>query len=361
MQHETAGDVRRHVASRYVLIATNTIALICLAWVLWGTNWRQLGNNVRHLHWAWLALAITADILVYVCQGWRWGLLLAPVQAVSLWDTVRAIYVGLFANEVLPFRAGEIIRCFLLGRWTRIPMSVTLASALIERIFDGFWLILCLLVAIRETPHVHPFILRAGAFLTVLVAVCAVFLGVAMYWKEQTLNAITGTRWLSWARVVITDLHLIGHSRYLYLSFLASLPYLLLQVVPIYALMRAFGPLSHLRMDIAFTMMVFLRLGSAVPQAPGNIGLFHFAAAQTLLLFAIPRGVANGFAVVLWAVVTLPLLLVGFIALAVTGVDMSELHRQARGHLRRPFRPREDKTAPHQQKPPRRSRPEVHD
>jgi len=125
-----------------------------------------------------------------------------------------------------------------------------------------------------------------------------------------------------------------------------SLPYLLLQVVPIYALMRAFGPLTFLPVHVAFAMMVFLRLGSAVPQAPGNIGLFHFAAARTLLLFAVPRGVANGFAVVLWAVVTLPLLIVGFIALGITGVDMDELHRQARAHMpRRRKKTPEDKPA----------------
>src|SRR5579884_683309 len=236
-------DPQRSIGSKYIFLATNAVALICLAWVLWGTNWHQLGNTIRHLHWGWLGVAICADILVYVWQGWRWSLLLTPVTSAPLWATVRAIYVGLFANEVLPFRAGEIIRCFLLGRWINIPISVTLASALIERIFDGFWLILCLLLAIRDTPHVHPFIVRAGVFLSILVVACAVLLAVAMYWKEETLKAVASTPWLNWAKVLITDLHLIGHSKYLYYSCLVSLPYLLLQVAPIYALMRAFAPL----------------------------------------------------------------------------------------------------------------------
>jgi hypothetical protein len=109
-----------------------------------------------------------------------------------------------------------------------------------------------------------------------------------------------------------------------------SLPYLLLEVLPIYALLRAFGPLSGLSMKVAFVLMVFLRLGSAVPQAPSNIGLFHFAAARTLEMFAVARGMAYGFSVLLWAVITLPLLLAGFLAIGVTGVKMSELQRHAR-------------------------------
>jgi hypothetical protein len=321
---------RREIASKFLFVVTNLIALICFAWVLAGTDWHALGDNVRHLDWGWIAVSVVSNILVYVLQGWRWCLVLAPVAPIPFWQSVRAVYVGLFANEVLPFKAGEIIRCFLLGRWNDLPISVTLASALIERIFDGFWLIAALAVAVQFTPHVHPFILRTGAFLTVLVAVCALFLAVAMYWKEQALDAVVNTPWLGWAHVLIKDLHLIGHSRYLYFAWLVSLPYLLLEVLPIYALLRAFGPLSGLSIKVAFVMMVFLRLGSAVPQAPSNIGLFNFAAARTLEMFAVARGMAYGFSVLLWAVITLPLLVVGFLAVGVTEVRMSELQRHAR-------------------------------
>src|SRR5579862_1531500 len=133
MEQRAAADVPQRIARKYIFIATNTIALICFVWFLWNTNWHELGRYVRHLNWAWVAVAALADILVYVWQGWRWNLVLAPVKTVSLWQSVRAIYVGLFANEVLPFRAGEIIRSFLLAQWADVPISVSLASALIER------------------------------------------------------------------------------------------------------------------------------------------------------------------------------------------------------------------------------------
>ncbi len=320
---------RREIASKFLFAATNVIALICFAWVLAGTDWKALANNVRHLSWWWVVVSVASNLAVYLLQGWRWCLVLAPVAPIPFWQAVRAVYVGLFANETLPFKAGEIIRCFLLGRWNALPISVTLASALIERIFDGFWLIACLPLAVHLTPHVHPFIMRAGIFLTVLVFVCAAFLAFAMYWKEQALEAVVNTSWLNWAHVLIKDLHEIGHSRYLYLAWLVSLPYLLLEVLPIYALMRAFGPLSGLSIQVAFVMMVFLRLGSSVPQAPSNIGLFNFAAARTLEMFAVARGMAYGFSVLLWAVITLPLLVVGFLAVGVTEVKFSELQQHA--------------------------------
>ena len=100
-----------------------------MGWALHGVNWHELWEEIRELDWRWVAAAAVADVLVYVIQGWRWSLLLHPIGNASTWSSVRAIYVGLFANEVLPLRAGELIRCFLQARWSNIPTSVTLASA----------------------------------------------------------------------------------------------------------------------------------------------------------------------------------------------------------------------------------------
>src|SRR5207253_7255301 len=146
-----------------------------------------------------------------------------------------------------PLRAGEIIRCYLLSGWTDIPVSVTLASALIERIFDGIWLVVCLFVTVRFVHLPRRFIV-GGIFLAALLVVCGILLAIAMFWKQQTLDALLNAKWFSWVHVLIADLHLIGHSRYLYYAFLASLPYLLIQIFPIYALIRAYHQLSSLSM-----------------------------------------------------------------------------------------------------------------
>src|ERR1700722_17719836 len=129
------------------------LSVACLAWAVHGVSWTELWEEIRELDWRWVAVGAVADLLIYVIQGWRWSLLLLPVAPVSSWASVGAIYVGLFANEVLPLRAGELIRCFLMARWSKIPSSVTLASALIERIFDGWLVIAGLFVSLRYMRH----------------------------------------------------------------------------------------------------------------------------------------------------------------------------------------------------------------
>ncbi|HYL78426.1 MAG TPA: lysylphosphatidylglycerol synthase transmembrane domain-containing protein [Bryobacteraceae bacterium] len=333
-------DVR--VRSRVFAIVTIIVSLACLGWALHGVSWTELWDDIRTLDWRWVALGGVADVLVYVIQGWRWSLLLRPVGTASTWSSVSAIYVGLFANEVLPLRAGELIRCFLQARWSEIPISVTLASALIERIFDGVLLIAGLFFSLDYVRH-FPLnrgqarairILADGTnSLAVLIVIGAILLAIAMFWREQALDALLNARMFSWVHVFVKDLHVIGHSRYLYFSALVSVPYLLLQVVPIYALMQAYG-LDEGSWARAAALMVLIRLASVVPQAPGNVGLFQVISTLGLTLFGVQQPEARRFTLILWGVITLPLLFAGFVAMVVTGAKMADIHREARAEMR---------------------------
>ena len=106
-------------------------------------------------------------------------------------------------------------------------------------------------------------------------------------------------------RVLIDDLEIMGHSRYLLFSFLQSLPFLLLQIVPTFAAFRAYG--FDLSLMAAFALAVILRLGAAVPQAPGNLGLFQLLARESLQrMFGIVPAEAARFSLVLWGLTTIP-------------------------------------------------------
>ncbi|MDP8980450.1 MAG: flippase-like domain-containing protein [Acidobacteriota bacterium] len=332
-----AGDINK-VRKRVFLIVTCALSLICLIWAVHGLNLQSLRSDIAHLDWRWVAIAMISDLLIYIWQGWRWALVLAPIKRVSSMGAVRAIFVGLFANEVLPLRAGEIIRCYLLGRANDLPVSVTLASALIERIFDGIWLVACLFVTIRYV-HLPKRLVAGGIILGVLILAVGILLAIAMYWRQQTLDALLNARWFGWIHVLIEDLHLIGHSRYLYYAFFMSIPVMLLQVAPIYAMMRAYSHLSTVSMGAAFTLMVVMRLGTVIPQGPGNLGTYNSLIIMALHIFGVERHISARFSLILWTAVTIPLLLAGFIALAITGGTIGNIHREARAGMKRTATP----------------------
>jgi uncharacterized protein (TIRG00374 family) len=318
--------------SRVFLVLTNLIAIGCLVWTLRDAHLGELQDDLATMNWWWVGVAVAAELATYFWHGLRWSLLLRPVVPVRFWQAVQSIYIGLFVNEVLPFRAGEILRCYMLSLWTELPFSVSLTSALIERIFDGIWLCLCLVLTLRFVPLPGQlrYLVDGGYVLGILVLAGAGLLGLAMFHKRRTRAVFSNGSWHRHLRVLIDDLSLIGHSRYLYLAFLQSLPYLLLQVIPVYAAIQGYGfPLS---LGVAFALMVILRLGSAVPQAPGNLGLFQFLAAESLVrIFNVVPDEAKRFSLVLWGIVTLPLLIAGFISLSVTGAEIGDLKRAAEG------------------------------
>jgi hypothetical protein len=294
--------------------------------VLSGAGLTHIWSEVQHMHWGWVTAAVALDCCVYLLHGWRWKLMLAPIGRVPYLQAVEAIYVGLFANETIPLRAGELIRCFLLAKSTEIPLSVSFASAVIERIFDGVWLMVCFLFALHmgRLPGV---LVKGGYVLGILIVIFSCIIGYAMYAKKQSIDLVFGMSWPRWFNTLIEDLHLIGHSRYLYYAFFISGIYIFVQMLPIYALVQA----SHLDVPwtASFTMMVLLRLSSVVPQAPGNLGSFQWVTFRTLMMFGLAAAHAKRFSLILWAVVTIPLIVIGFIALALEGVNMSHLHREA--------------------------------
>ena len=79
--------------------------------------------------------------------------------------------------------------------------------------------------------------------------------------------------------------------------------------------------------------MVCLRLSSAVPQAPGNVGTFQLFTRQLLKVLGYPAEDSGRFSILLWIVVTAPLLVIGFIALLMTETKIGELQRRVKSEI----------------------------
>ena len=123
------------------MLVTWAISIGSLVWALYGYDFSQIKLAILSVKWGWVLLGVLLELAVYVVQGWRWLTLLRPIERMGLWETVHAIYIGLFASGVLPLRPGEIIRGYLLAIWGEIPFSLTLTSMAIERVLDGIWLV----------------------------------------------------------------------------------------------------------------------------------------------------------------------------------------------------------------------------
>ncbi len=288
----------------------------------------ELLPALRELDWKWIALAIGFDLAVYFVQAWRWRTLLEPVIRLGFWRTLQAIFVGLFANEVLPLRTGELIRCYLLAHWNNLRVSLSFASAAVERVIDGILMVGCFLFTasmVRGIPE----------DLTILVRVLGgglILLSLALLWlirrKIDGYPVIHESRWAATFRHVVEGLHLMGNRRTMILTAGISLLYMGLQFASLWAVMKAYE--LDLSIWAAAGVVTIIRLWTVVPNAPGNIGFLNAACVVALKGFDVEPKVATTFSIILFGVWTLPIVLVGALATALTGSNIAELRRRAR-------------------------------
>ncbi len=307
----------------------------CLVWVFHSYKVADLLPQLRQLEWKWLALGVALDLSVYLCHAWRWILLFRPVDRLPFWRTVQAIYIGLFANEVLPLRVGELIRCYLVAHWNNQLLSVVFASAAIERLIDGFWMVMSFVIAAQHLKGIPILLTYTVRLLEVVVIAGTAVLAYVMIHKSRAHAMVRESRWAATLRHIVEGLHTMGNWRTLAQVMPASFLYLVLQVFSYWALMKAFQ-LDFSPWDAA-AVLAIVRLGTVVPNAPGNIGLMNMACLIALHnVLGAERRDASDFSIVLFLALTLPLLIGGAIATALTGLNIGEIHHHARQRMRDP-------------------------
>ncbi len=323
-------------------------AAACLVWVFHDVHPRHLLASMRVGNWWLLAAAIVVDILTYLLQGVRWKILLSPVGRLGSVRATQAIYAGLFTNELMPLRLGELVRAVLASRWlsrnedsqrqaarTASGVWAVLPSMVVERFLDALWLaagtgLAALFVRLPRN------LLEAGDVLGLIVlGATGGFLWIV--WRREkelereTEPVISSSRPVVAARSMVSrfagGLRQIGISRRLYLAAAISAGMLVCQVLAVWFMMRA----CDLSLPLGAGAVVFLvvRLGTAIPNAPANVGSFQFFTVLALGLFGIDKTTAAAFSIVDFAALTAPLWLIGLMAIAGTGMSWSAMRAEA--------------------------------
>jgi uncharacterized membrane protein YbhN (UPF0104 family) len=171
--------------------------------------------------------------------------------------------------------------------------------------------------------------------LAVVVGSLSAVMGVVMFHKHHAHAAVARSRWADALWHVVEALHAMGKSPSFLAAAAASVLYLALQLLPVYATMRGTG--LELPLGAVGVVLVIMRVGTILPQAPSNVGGFQFFTVVALLLFGVDKDVAASFATVLFLVTTVPLWVGGAIACALAGLRIRDLQHHARaGFAQRP-------------------------
>jgi glycosyltransferase 2 family protein len=108
-----------------------------------GEVWQQL----RGVNLPLFLLATAIVTFVFWIRAWRWRAILKPMADVPFRHRFAAVNIGFMGNNLLPARIGEFLRAYTLARTTPVPVVGGLASLVVERAFDGIFVVALLFVA----------------------------------------------------------------------------------------------------------------------------------------------------------------------------------------------------------------------
>jgi hypothetical protein len=131
------------------LFSVAIIALIVYVFYRMHLDWTKLFDDLKHYDLIYLFPALVVYLFGYYIRGGRWVVLLSPVKKCRFNSLFPTLLIGFMMNNVLPARLGEFIRAYLNGKKEGISSSASLATIILERLFDGLTMVLVLTFALK--------------------------------------------------------------------------------------------------------------------------------------------------------------------------------------------------------------------
>ena len=330
---------------RWVFWVGIAVSVLFLYWALQGLHLPQVWQSIQGANLLWLLPAVLVYFVDVIFRSLRWQILLRPAVRLDLKQVFPVISIGYLGNNIFPARAGELLRAILLKRRYQIPIATTLATILVERIFDGVVMlgfIFFNLSALSGLSSASGFIgsiqslafWGAIAFIGALVVLmlAAIFPSQVEKISIQVIHAVFPKNWREPAaniiRRFIGGLDSLRTPKQALLVLFSSFAVWLLETMTYWFVMRAFPFAVSL-----FALMLMngiVNLSTTLPSAPGYIGVFDAPGIALLSAFGIPPESAAGYTILLHITLWLPITLVGAVFFTREGLDWSRELDQAR-------------------------------
>src|SRR5437773_11071901 len=124
--------MQQHLRTGIALAAAGGL----LALFLRNTDFHQVATEIGRAQLGLVALAFLATTAAYVFRALRWQYLLLPIGTVRFSNALRTTIIGFAASALLPARAGEVLRPYLLARRERLSATAAFATIILERLLD---------------------------------------------------------------------------------------------------------------------------------------------------------------------------------------------------------------------------------
>jgi len=317
------------------------ISAFFLYWVLKDIEYAALWQKTREANY-WLILpGVGAYFIGLWVRAWRWHYLLRPLKAIPIKKMFRVLAIGYAGNNIFPARAGEVVRAVVLKNEEEVPISASLATIIVERVFDGVVMLAFIFVNLAELSRLSEDITLFRNLTiqdvalwgsVVFFGVLLVFLTAAMFpaFTEKVVRRLTewvvperfresvldiATRFLGGLASLRSPLEAL-------MVFVTSVVIWLLETVKYWFVMHAF------RFTVSFFVLMLMNgvvnLATTIPSAPGYLGTFDLPGIKVLEAYHVPTETAASYTLVLHFALWFPVTMLGLYYMWREGIKWSE-------------------------------------
>ncbi len=324
------------------------IAILACYFAFKNVSIEELLNALKAVHYIYLLPAMFFVTITFVFRAIRWRYLVSSIKKVKTSRLLSPLMIG-FMSNILPGRAGEFIRAYLLGKKENVSFSAAFATIFVERLMDML-LFLLLLVGVlffsadsfaqgdKGANHsLMGYMIKFGwvSFIGCLfIFLFSVLLQYKNGWAMNIVNLCTRPLPHKWREKIVGMVNSFteglkilkdfrGFMASLFISFLvwASM------VAVYYPLYFAFGiegqlPIITSLVILCLTIGIFISLFPS----PGFLGSFQLACVVALHeIFGIPKAVAASYGIIAWLIAMGYVIVVGLIFVVKDNVSFTEL------------------------------------
>jgi uncharacterized protein (TIRG00374 family) len=284
-----------------------------------GLHLPDVYETIRTANYGWILPGIAVYFVGLWVRAWRWHYTLRHLKRIPVHALYPLVCIGYFGNNIYPLRAGEVIRSYVLKRRHGISITSSLATVIIERVFDGLIMLVFVFLALPFAPIPAAYRNLVVILTVLMISAAAFFIWLAVQPKWMTLVYGWGSTHLLPARIRIrTDelyarfmegLASLGSRQAVLMIVATSVVIWLLETVKYWFVMHAF----NFSVDFIVLMLMngLVNLATTLPSAPGYIGTFDAPGIETLVAFGVERNLAASYTFTLHAALWLPVTVVG--------------------------------------------------
>lgn len=304
-------------------------------------DFRQLLVALRTVDYLYIILAVVLTFISYFLRAVRWKYLLISEKTIPLSSLYPATIIGYMANNLLPARLGEFVRAYILAEREALQTPAVFASLVIDRLFDGFTVLLILLItlfSLKMPPGMEDagLALKAGG-VAMFLLYCAVLVFLFLL-KLQTMRTLAcvefmlkpfpqkfSGRLIPMLGSFIAGIRMSSRGGHITAVILSSFCIWFFCILPVDMVLKAFD--IHLPISASMFILVLLVFAVMVPASPGFIGTYHYACFKGLSVFGVAESKAVSVALVMHGISFFPVIVAGFYYLWRSKLSFNDLQR----------------------------------